>query len=183
MSSDKFTRMTAAEFKAEAQGGTPARKKPVAPRQDRMSASELRNAQASSQDEQSIEDACVQYLTLHGWQTTHHEPFEQAGPPMKLSAGQVDRLCKEGVKALRYGGFVPTYLPVKPVEPGSKAWPDRICVHPRSGRCVLIEFKRPGQKPRDDQQAFLDANAQTAFWCDGLDTMIAELRKRNLPGG
>lgn len=184
--SDRFSRMTAAEFKA--QGGfagsdTRSRKKRVVPQRDRMSAAEVREAQTLIQNEEAVEATCVEYLVLQGWQTTHHEPFEQAGPPLKLNVAQVDRLRGEGAKALRYAGFVPTYLPVKPVVEGSKAWPDRICVHPRSGRCVLIEFKKPGQKPRPDQQAFLDSNPETSFWCDGLDTMIAELRKRRLPGG
>lgn len=51
------------------------------------------------------------------------------------------------------------------------------------GRFVAIEVKRPGQKPKPIQEAFLDAinkKGGVGFWADNLDKVKDTLKKENL---
>lgn len=148
-----------------------------------MTVDQVRAQHAKKVKEVEIEDLCVQYLEIHGWKTSHHDPFQQAGPPLRLSKGQAEQLRASGVPVLIYGSHVPTYLPIRPVRDEDRAWPDRMCLHPRAGKLILIEFKRPGEKPRPDQKALLELCPGMSFWCDGLDSLQRELAARNLPGG
>ena len=180
-------RMTSAEYrKLLAQQGTRSerpKRLPAPAATDRMTPAELRAHQEATQSEDELEAFCAAYLCAFGWMTTHHEAFDQAGPPLLMSRAQADQLRAGGARVMVYGKHVPTYLPTRPVEDQDRAWPDRICVHPKVGRAILIEFKKKGKKPRPDQKAFLDANPDTAFWCDSFEAMKRELAVRGLPGG
>lgn len=51
------------------------------------------------------------------------------------------------------------------------------------GRFVAIEVKRPGEKPKPHQEAFIDAINKKdglAFWSDNLNKVKEELEKENL---
>lgn len=64
---------------------------------------------------------------------------------------------------------------------GQAGVPDIIaCI---KGRFVAIEVKRPGQKPKPIQVAFLEAinkKGGLAFWSDNLEKVEEELKKENL---
>ena len=64
---------------------------------------------------------------------------------------------------------------------GQAGVPDIIaCI---KGRFVAIEVKRPGQKPKPIQVAFLDAinkKGGIAFWSDNLDKVKEVFEKENL---
>ena len=64
---------------------------------------------------------------------------------------------------------------------GQAGVPDIIaCI---KGRFVAIEVKRPGQKPKPIQEAFLDSinkKGGLAFWSDNLDKVKDILEKENL---
>ena len=62
--------------------------------------------------------------------------------------------------------------PVKIGVPGQSDLQGHRCT---DGRCFYIEVKQPGQRPRQNQVAFLSAMAATgaiAFWCDNVDDAI-----------
>ena len=64
---------------------------------------------------------------------------------------------------------------------GQAGVPDIIaCI---KGRFVGIEVKRPGQKPKPIQEAFLDAinkKGGIGLWADNLDKVKDTLKKENL---
>ena len=64
---------------------------------------------------------------------------------------------------------------------GQAGVPDIIaCI---KGRFVAIEVKKPGQKPKPIQVAFLEAinkKGGLAFWSDNLEKVEEELKKENL---
>lgn len=75
-------------------------------------------------------------------------------------------------------------LPIKQNQIGIYAQagvPDIIaCV---KGRFVAIEVKRPGEKPKPIQEAFLEAinkKGGIAFWSDNLDKVKETFKKENL---
>lgn len=75
-------------------------------------------------------------------------------------------------------------LPIKQNQIGIYAQagvPDIIaCI---KGRFVAIEVKKPGEKPKPIQEAFLDSITRkggVAFWTDNLDKVKSELKKENL---
>lgn len=75
-------------------------------------------------------------------------------------------------------------LPIKQNQIGIYAQagvPDIIaCI---KGKFVAIEVKRPGQKPKPIQVAFLDSinkKGGLAFWSDNLEKVKDELKKENL---
>lgn len=154
-----------------------------APPAERMSSQQARASADSGMKESAVEALCCDYLAAHGWMTTHHDPFQQFGPPVRLSVAQAAALKAQGTHVPVFGGYVPTLLPIKPVQETDRAWPDRICIHPRAMAIILIEFKRLGEKPRPDQGQMLSSASFCAFYCDSLEMMITELTKRNLPGG
>lgn len=67
---------------------------------------------------------------------------------------------------------------------GNTGWPDRLLLH--GGRCVFIEFKRPGGKLRRNQPqriATLRAQGFTAEVFDNVDNAIAFLESTLLSKG
>jgi len=62
-----------------------------------------------------------------------------------------------------------------------EGFPDLLGIIPGSGRCLLIEVKRPGAKPRANQIAFLKWGADqgaVSFWADSVDSALAQYEEQ-----
>ena len=60
---------------------------------------------------------------------------------------------------------------------------DLIGYHKGSGRALCVEVKRPGKKPSQEQQQWLQEAFEAgcvAFWCDSVAMAEAELRRYGL---
>ena len=58
-----------------------------------------------------------------------------------------------------------------------KGFPDLLGLIPGNGRAVFIEVKRPGQKPRPEQVAFLArlrGTGAVAFWASSVDMAMSK---------
>jgi len=59
-------------------------------------------------------------------------------------------------------------------------FPDLLGVIPGDGRALFIEVKRQGEKPRENQAAFLaglKAKGAVAFWADSVDAALAKFQE------
>lgn len=95
-------------------------------------------------------------------------------PETKLQNKIIVALCERGCYAVNHtvGQFYTQYGGV--VRVGNHGEAD-IWGHRPDGRAIYIEVKLPGEKPRPDQIAFLEAMRNTgaiAGWCTSVEEAI-----------
>ena len=76
------------------------------------------------------------------------------------------RSAKHGARWVRYGV-------------GGSGGADLVGLERSTGRLVVCEVKRPGERPREDQEAFLERirlSGGIAFWADSVRMAVEGMR-------